>query len=301
VLIPLVAPAPVFSEPPPAVTTSFAPAAPGAKERVLELARRYPVVWMALAPAAAAIAVIGIAALTAPTPKPRPVVAAVAAPVEAAPSPAEAAAPTVAEKAAVPNVADLEGKPLDTLGAGELLRLAEARAARRREAGQALCSKLESTPTLISDKATQSELFKLIGDAETSRTGLATLAKVDSPVAADLLYEVWTGTTAKTEATELAHQIVLSKDVRSKASPALAVALDLRSAASCEDTKAVLPRALKDGDRRSLHLLTKLLAKRGCGAKKNEDCYACLRADAGDLTTTINAVKGRRAPAYPSP
>lgn len=297
-----VATLPSFSEPPPAVSHSFAPAAPGPKERALALARRYPVIWMALAPAAVALLVIGVAAVTAPTPKPRPVAAVVQAPAEAAaPEPlAAAAAPAVAEKPAI-SVADLEGKPLDSLNAGELLRLADARAVQREQAAQALCSKVEATPALLGEKAKQGELLHLLADPATSHDGLATLAKVDSPIAADLLYEAWTGTTARTEATELAHQIVYTKDVRAKASPGLAVALDLRAATTCEDTKAVLPRALKDGDRRSFHLLTKLLAKRGCGAKKNEDCFACLRADADDLTETIKAVKARKAPAYPTP
>jgi hypothetical protein len=288
-----------FSEPPPAVASSFAPPANGAKERALALARRYPVLWMALAPAAAALLVIGIAAATAPTPKPRPVVAASPAPNDA---PTAAAAPAAAaEKPATPSLAELEAKPLDALDATELVQLAEARAAQRRQTALALGSKLEANPALVSDKVTQQALLRVIADAETSRTGLSTLAKLDSPVAADLLYEVWTGTTARTETTELAHQILYTKEVRSKASPALAVALDLRAANSCDETKPVLARALKDGDRRSLHLLTKLLAKRGCGAKKNEDCFACLRGDNDELTATINAVKSRRPPSYPAP
>jgi hypothetical protein len=267
----------------------------------LALARRYPVIWMALAPAAVALLVIGVAAITAPTPKPRPVAAVAAATVDLDAAPPVAAAPVVAEKQAVPSAADLEGKPLDSLNASELLRLAEARAAQREQAAQAVCSKVEASPALLGEKATQSDLLHLVADPATSHEGLATLAKLDSPIATDLLYEVWTGTTARTEATELAHQIVYTKDVRAKASPGLAVALDLRAATTCEDTKAVLPRALKDGDRRSVHLLTKLLAKRGCGAKKNEDCFACLRADTDDLMATIKATKTRRGPSYPAP
>ncbi len=298
-----VAPVASFSEPPPAVSHSFAPTAPGPKERALALARRYPAIWMALAPAAAALLVIGVAAVTAPTPKPRPVAAVAAATVDldAAAPVAAAPAAVAAERAAVPSAADLEGKPLDSLNASELLRLAEARAVQREQSAQAVCSKVEASPALLGEKATQSELLHLVADPATSHEGLATLAKLDSPIATDLLYEVWTGTTARTEATELARQILYTKDVRAKASPGLAVALDLRAATTCEDTKVVLPRALKDGDRRSLHLLTKLLVKRGCGAKKNEDCFTCLRADADDLTATIKAVKLRRAPVYPAP
>jgi hypothetical protein len=56
--------------------------------------------------------------------------------------------------------------------------------------------------------------------------------------------------------------------------------------------------ALKDGDRRALHLLTKLTNKRGCGPKKTDDCFACLREQSDELTATINAVKSRRPPSY---
>jgi hypothetical protein len=114
------------------------------------------------------------------------------------------------------------------------------------------------------------------------------------------LYEVWTGTPVRNDATELARQLVYSADVRSKASPSLAVALELRSAEKCEQFQAALPHALKDGDRRVLHLLTKQVAKRGCGPKKADDCYACLR-EGDELTATINAVKSRRPPTFATP
>jgi hypothetical protein len=89
-----------------------------------------------------------------------------------------------------------------------------------------------------------------------------------------------------------------STDVRPKASPALAVSLDLRVAETCEQYQSILPKALTDGDRRALHLLAKLNAKRGCGPKKTEDCFACLRDKSDELTATVNAVKSRRPPSF---
>ena len=71
-------------------------------------------------------------------------------------------------------------------------------------------------------------------------------------------------------------------------------------AETCEQYQAILPKALTDGDRRTLHLLTKLNAKRGCGPKKADDCFACLRDKSDELTATINAVKSRRAPSFTS-
>ena len=75
----------------------------------------------------------------------------------------------------------------------------------------------------------------------------------------------------------------------------------MRTAESCEQYKALLPKALKDGDRRSAPPLLKLNNKRGCGPKKREDCYACLREPQDELAATINAVKSRRPPEYGTP
>jgi hypothetical protein len=127
------------------------------------------------------------------------------------------------------------------------------------------------------------------------------MAAIDGPSGADLLYEVWTGTSAKTEATELARALVYSNDVRPKASPALAIALELRQAETCEQFQTALPKALTDGDRRSLTPLMKLGNRRGCGPKKSQDCFACLRASAEEITATINAAKSRRGPAFSAP
>jgi hypothetical protein len=83
--------------------------------------------------------------------------------------------------------------------------------------------------------------------------------------------------------------------VYAKASPALKVALDLRRAESCEETQKILPRAIEQGDRRSLHLLERRLRKYGCGATKKEDCYKCLR-DGDELKDAIKAVRTRQRP-----
>jgi hypothetical protein len=195
-------------------------------------------------------------------------------------------------------LAELEGRSPETLSASELVKLAEGRAEREREAAEALREKIEDEPGLVKDAAVQGSLLRMASAAETARDALSAMVAAEPPLGPDLLYEVWTGTTAKTDATELARALVYSKDLRPKASAALAVALDLRVAEKCEQFKAVLPRALKDGDRRVLHLLTKLQVKRGCGPKKNEDCYACLREPADELAATINAVKSRKPPAY---
>jgi len=210
-------------------------------------------------------------------------------------------APAPVENPAPRAVLSLEGKAPESLSSSELLSLADGRVAREREAAQVLRHKLTDNPALAKDKASQVELLRLVGDADTAREALGAMTQLEAPIGADLVYEVWTGTAVKNDTTELARTLLYSTDLRPKASPALSVALQLRVAETCEQYRAVLPQALKDGDRRALHLLTKLTNKRGCGPKKTEDCFACLREQGDELSATINAVKSRRPPSYGAP
>ncbi len=264
-------------------------------DRYLRVARAHPALWMVAAPVALASIVIGIALAVTP---PRPAKSvrneerAAAAVNVAKPE----TAPAVEQRQA--SLAELEARPPESLSARELMRVADGRAERKLSDAREFCQKLEREPALVSEKQAQAELLRLARDSETSRAALASMARLGTPLGADLLYEVWTGTAVRTDATELARALVYSQDVRPHASPALAVALDLREAQSCEAFQAVLPRALKDGDRRSLGPLGKLANKRGCGPKKTEDCYACLREKPDELSATLNAAKSRRAPSF---
>lgn len=266
-------------------------------DRYLRVARAHPALWMVAAPVALASLVIGVALAATP--------ARSAKPTRDDPAPAAVTTDVAGSRPGPPAVeqhraslADLEARPPESLSAAELIRVADGRAERKLNDTRALGERLGREPALAADKATQAELLRLARDNETSREAMAALARLGTPLAADLLYEVWTGTAVRTDATELARALVNSHDVRPHASPALGVALDLRDAQSCEAFKAVLPRALKDGDRRSLAPLAKLVSKRGCGPKKTEDCYVCLREKPDELAATLNAVKSRRPPAF---
>jgi hypothetical protein len=283
------------SELPPAFSQDEAEASQGSRpSRVAEVARRYPGLWMVAAPVLLATGVVAGVAVTSSKKAAPPATVAPASSLVADDSRPQQK-PTV-EKVRPDALAALETKPLESLSASELLELAARRSERRLQTAQALRRKVEAEPALARDKGVQGELLKQAADAETAREALAAMAALEGPLGADLLYEVWTGTPARNDVTELARALVYSTDVRRKASPALAVALDLRQAETCEQFQVALPKALKDGDRRSLHLLVKLGNKRGCGPKKSQDCYACLRAAPDELTATINAVKSRRSP-----
>ena len=265
------------------------PGSGGFGERALHLARQRPVLWMVLTPVLVAAFVILLGRHGHTQSSTGPASAATA---------AESAPATVNQTPA--SIAELEAKPAESLTAQELLLVASAHSERQVAAASALRHKVEENPALGKDSALQSELLRLAGDPRTSRDALAAMAMLEPPASADLLYEAWTGTAQRSDTTDLARALLYSSDVRAKASPALAVALELRVAETCEQYKAALPSALKDGDRRSLHLLSKLNTKHGCGPKKNADCFTCLREPKDELLATISAVKSRHPPSYAS-
>ena len=305
--------------PPPALGFGAQAAAITARMRALvppawvDFGRRYPVAWMVGAPVSVALLLIaGIAASTshdgAETPTRHGVTAAVATP--ALPVPATqgtAAEQKPADAARTKNLPSreelvaLEAKAPDALEVRDLLSLYEARAEQKREQTQGLAKKLEKQPELAKDTGFQTELLGLAQDARSAPDALAVMARMPSPVGADLLFEVWTSGRVSSGVAELARTLLYSHEVRATASPALAAALDLRGATSCEAFQAALPRVRSDGDRRSLSPLAKLSNRRGCGASKKQDCYECLRAHPKELGAVAKAAQARRAPSYPTP
>lgn len=218
-----------------------------------------------------------------PAPAPAPSLTTAAAPSNAAAEPASSAD--------LPSLEALSPK----LRSAEILEIASKHAGRQLGRARALSAALDRDPSLAQDEKTQAEIRRLLDNQETSRHLLGVIAGLPGPVSADLLYEVWTGTVLRNETTDLARALLLSEDVRAKASPALSVSLELRQAERCEDSAKILPRAIEHGDRRALHLLTKLTRRYGCGPNKREDCYPCLRGSDA-LDQAVKAVKNRREP-----
>jgi hypothetical protein len=222
-----------------------------------------------------------------------------------APSPPSSAAPSASgamPEARQPRpapggaaVAALEQKKPGELGTEEVLTLADGKAEQALASARGLADRLAADPGLTKDPAILSELRTFAAAPETHRVALAAMARLPGPLSADLLYEVWTGTAEKSESTELARALLLGHDVRPKASPALAVALELRQAEGCEAHQQLIFKATELGDKRSLAPLAKLLRRTGCGPAKRDDCYPCLR-DGDALKNAIIAVKKRREP-----
>jgi len=270
-----------------------ASASAGQLERAGRFLGSHPALWMLLAPGLIALSAIALLHALASHHGGKVMQAVVG-----AGSAVQQNLPAARHETSAEELSRLERRPPESLNARELAVLANAHGEALRASGKALRLKLEASPALGKDPALQNELLRLADDARTSADALSAMAALEAPTGADLLYEVWTRSSVRSDTTDLARALLYSTDVRPKSSPALAVALDLRVAESCDQFKAILPKALRDGDRRAAHLLAKLNGKHGCGPKKNDDCYACLREPSDELKATINAVKSRRPPDY---
>lgn len=163
---------------------------------------------------------------------------------------------------------------------------------------QLLKRDLEAGKANLSDEATRERLLAFVSDARTAPEALGVLAALPGSAGPDLLYEIWTGTKRSNETTQLARELLYKREIRARASEALAVALDLRAEPACEDIPAILRRAEAHADSRSLHLLGKLLVVRGCGSQGYKDCYPCLRTAQYEerIGETLKAARRRTRP-----
>ena len=149
------------------------------------------------------------------------------------------------------------------------------------------------------DAEATKRLVQFAKDPDTAREVFGLFATLPGPLGPDLLYEFSTDKKTQPELAKLSEQLLLNKEVRTKASPALALLLDLRDTTTCEARLPLLEKAPEVGDRRMLSLAVSYIKKAGCGAGNRQDCNPCLRDDNSKvLRTAIAKVQGRKAPAY---
>jgi hypothetical protein len=158
---------------------------------------------------------------------------------------------------------------------------------------------LEKNPAGLDDPNVREKVREFVRDRVTSRAALERLAEIKSPRALDLLYEIWTGSKDRTETTQLAEALLVAKDVRPRASPALELALALRDKPTdCAVIRQLVDRAERDADRRSAMLLVATGARKNCGEQGDSSCRKCL-ADAEHLRRAIQAAASRPEPTGP--
>ena len=186
----------------------------------------------------------------------------------------------------------LEAKKPEERTLEEALDLAKGREAGKLREIAELKRKLTLVPKFAEEKATQSRIRELANDREVATELLGMLASLPEPLGPDQLFGILVRNATKEESQKLAGELLLTKDVRTKASPALNVAVDLRNVTECEQAKKLLEQAKQHADKRAVGALMRLEQKRGCGKRELEDCWKCLR-EGGLLKDTLAEARKR--------
>ena len=128
------------------------------------------------------------------------------------------------------------------------------------------------------------QLRELVKSAATSKEdeaaafGLLESGKMGA-AGADVLYDMAYGSGYSAGLSSHAKKSLAHGEATRNASPALQVAIDLRTAKDCESKKELLTRAATIGDARSLAIAEGYAKKGGCGFLGMSDCYGCMRKD----------------------
>jgi hypothetical protein len=126
-------------------------------------------------------------------------------------------------------------------------------------------------------------------DADASQAAVALMENELGESGVDLLYDL---TVKQTQARWKArlNQSLTRPEILARASAGTRLALDLRSAKTCEAKRALLPRAQREGGPRVLTQLKSLTQTDGCGFLGSGDCWPCLRKDSA-LQDAISALE----------
>jgi serine/threonine-protein kinase len=152
---------------------------------------------------------------------------------------------------------------------------------------------LSLDPKLAEDAQISTALFKA---AQAKASSDASFALLEGPMGsrgADIVYDLATTKGVRQNIKQRALSWLQTKEFDRASSASLNIAVALRQAQSCQQKHALLLRAKNVGDERSLSELKKLEARTGCGRRKRDDCYACLRKD-DRLKQAITAIEGRK-------
>lgn len=160
-----------------------------------------------------------------------------------------------------------------------------------RRDGVRLVEDLGRDASLWKDRATLARLVELARDPSVAPDVLAALARTGHPTAADLLDALRLDFPAGSRLGLYAGDLLYSAEVRRTWSEPLRVSIELSQVAGCPRVLALLERAAEKADERALGALERLGAESGCGPKRSEDCYPCLR----DAERTKELVAAREA------
>jgi serine/threonine protein kinase len=131
---------------------------------------------------------------------------------------------------------------------------------------------------------------------DTSKLAFAALTEHMGSAGPDLLYELMLN---DVKTSQHARELLATTAVRSRASPALLVAYELRLTNSCSAKVPLLPRAAELGDDRTISILSPLAtgARKGCGRRKREPCPPPCAEEAKRFNEAIARIVARGAAA----
>lgn len=110
---------------------------------------------------------------------------------------------------------------------------------------------------------------------------------------ADIAYDLVTTSNVRPWVQSRAETFLQSPSFEKVATPNLRAIVKLRYSAGCAEKRTLLADLRKNSDERALFELVPLQDKTGCGARKKDDCYPCLRTN-NDLDDAIRAVRTRK-------
>lgn len=126
----------------------------------------------------------------------------------------------------------------------------------------------------------------------TTEMAFETMTTLMGKAGPDLLWELATTPATPAAVSARAWDLLIKDEaVKAKESPALKVAIDLKSRNGC-DRKPYIAVAEKEGDKRSLNYLQQLLPVRKCGFLNLETCADCF-GDRSDIQRAIVAINNR--------
>jgi hypothetical protein len=136
-------------------------------------------------------------------------------------------------------------------------------------------------------------VFQTAQVKSSSDAAFALLEGVMGSRGADIAYDLVTTSNVRPWVQSRAETFLQSPAFDKVATPSLRAIVKLRYSAGCEEKRSLLGDLKKVSDERALFELVPLQDKTGCGARKKDDCYPCLRTS-NDLDDAIAAVRTRK-------
>ena len=134
--------------------------------------------------------------------------------------------------------------------------------------------------------------------ATTSQRAIELMQSRMGPRGADMLFDLVLN---QPDLRQRARAALESGEAQRNLSPALKIAYDLNTAATCSAREALLPQAARDGDERSITVLNQVTVKtiHGCGFKKAKPCPALCAKETPAIEQTLLVIHSRLAAPKP--